>query len=146
MKIILLRDVAKLGKRNSITEVPDGFALNKLIPQGLAMPATPVNLKRMQVQTNQVEQTHASELESFQKSLDTLKEVTVPVLVEANAQDTLFKSIKTSDVAAALAAYGCAVPISAISLPEPIKSLGLFVIPLIMETVSGNVTIEVKRK
>lgn len=146
MKVILLRDVAKLGKRNSIAEVPDGFALNKLIPQGLVLAATPLNLKRMQVETNQIAHAHETELEAFKKSLEALKERVVPILVDANAQDTLFKSIKTSDVAAALAASGYGVPLSCISLPEPIKSLGSYIVPLSMGTTIGNVTIEVKRK
>ena len=47
MKVILLRDVAKIGKRYEIVEVPDGFALNKLIPKKDAEAATPVNVKRV---------------------------------------------------------------------------------------------------
>ncbi len=47
MKVILLRDVAKIGKRYEVANVPDGFALNKLIPQGDAQAATPDNVKRV---------------------------------------------------------------------------------------------------
>lgn len=146
MKVILLRDVAKLGKRNSLTEVPDGFALNKLIPQGLALAATPLNLKRMEAETKHVAEAHESELDAFKKSLAKLKDIVVPVLVEANAQDTLFKSVKTSDIAASLAAASAPVPLLSIALPDPIKSLGSFVVPLQLGDTTGSVTIEVKRK
>ena len=48
MKVILLRDVAKIGRRFEIVEVPDGYALNKLIPKKDAEAATPANVKRIQ--------------------------------------------------------------------------------------------------
>jgi ribosomal protein L9 len=47
MKVILLRDVAKIGKRFAIVDVPDGYALNKLIPSKDAEPATTNNIKRI---------------------------------------------------------------------------------------------------
>ena len=39
MKVILLQDVAKIGRRSEVVEVPDGYAQNKLIPKGMAQPA-----------------------------------------------------------------------------------------------------------
>ena len=47
MKVILLQDVAKIGKRFETVDVPDGYALNMLIPKRMAEPATPENLKRV---------------------------------------------------------------------------------------------------
>jgi len=146
MKVILLRDVAKLGKRFSIAEVPDGYALNKLIPQGLVEAATPLNLKRVNERTGKVKANKDNELSTFEATLVALREIVIAVPAEANAQDHLFQSIKVTDVAAALAAHGHAVPLSSITLPEPIKSLGEFSIPLHMEKKSGNVTIKIVRK
>ena len=48
MKVILLKDVAKIGRRFEIKEVPDGYALNKLIPKNMAQFATPENIKRIE--------------------------------------------------------------------------------------------------
>jgi large subunit ribosomal protein L9 len=146
MKVILLRDVAKLGKRFSIAEVPDGYALNKLIPSGLAEAATPINLKRVNERTGKVQASKDTELSTFADTLAALKDLMVEVPAEANAQDHLFQSIKTTDIAAALAALGHAVPVSAITLTEPIKSLGEFSVPLTMEPKSGSVTIKIVRK
>ncbi len=146
MKVILLRDVAKLGKRFAIAKVPDGYALNKLIPQGLVEAATPENLKRVKERKGKVQANKESEQTTFAATLVALRDVVVEVPAEANAQDHLFKSIKTTDVAAALATLGHAVPVSAITLNEPIKSLGTFSVPLQLGTVKGSVTISIVRK
>ena len=47
MKVILLKDVAKIGRRHEVAEVPDGYALNMLIPKGLAKAGTPENIKKL---------------------------------------------------------------------------------------------------
>lgn len=48
MKVILKRDVAKVGRKNEIKNVADGYARNSLIPQGLAVPATAENLAKIE--------------------------------------------------------------------------------------------------
>lgn len=146
MKVILLRDVAKLGKRFSIVEVPDGYALNKLIPQGLVEAATPLNLKRVSERTGKVQASKETELSTFMATLTALKDIVIEIPADANAQDHLFQSIKTADVAAALAAAGHGVPLSSITITDPIKSLGEFPVSLHMETATGSVTIKIVRK
>lgn len=146
MKVILLRDVAKLGKRFSVVEVPDGYAQNQLIPKGMVEAATPLNLKRVGARMEKVSSTHASELATFSATLAALKGVTVTVTADANAQAHLFQTVKTTDIAAALAAIGHAVPVAAITIPEPIKALGTYDIPLQHGTVKGTVTVTVVSK
>lgn len=146
MKVILLRDVAKLGKRFSVVEVPDGYALNQLIPKGMVEAATPLNLKRVQGRMDKVSSTQASELASFSTTLAALKDVTIVVPAEANAQEHLFQSVKTADIAAALAAAGHAVPVAAITIPEPIKALGMYEIPLEHAGKKGSVMVSVVSK
>ena len=146
MKVILMRDVAKLGKRFSIAEVPDGYALNKLIPSGIATAATPENVKKINSQKDKQTANKISEVGEFITAVKALKDKPVEILVEANAQDHLFKSIKASDIAQALASAGHAIPVASIKLEEPIKALGEFQIPVVMGTEHDVITVVLKNK
>jgi large subunit ribosomal protein L9 len=124
MKVILLRDVAKIGKRYQIVEVPDGFALNKLIPQKDAEAATPVNVKRV---TN-MRQKGLSDKEgiavAIKKMITDLSDSPLQVLMQANEQGHLFKSVHADDVAVAAAMRGVKIPKEFVSISSPIKSTG----------------------
>ena len=146
MKVILMRDVAKLGRRHTVAEVPDGYALNKLIPSGMALAATPENLKRVHARTEQTSATKINEVADFKAAVAALKESPVVILVEANAQEHLFKSVKVTDIAAALAGAGHAIPVEAIKLVEPIKALGEYHIPVAHGETTGEIVISIKNK
>ena len=130
MKVILLKDVAKIGRRHQIVEVPDGFALNKLIPRREAEIATPANVKRIEernkntVAISTSEATHVGMLEKETES--------VPLIVpmEANQQGHLFQSVHLSDLQTALALRKLSVVDSQVVLTTPIKSVGAHVVPL----------------
>ncbi len=143
MKVILLRDVARLGKRFSVVEVPDGFALNKLIPQGQAQPATPENLKRVQARNKEVAAHQAADEESLKLALKALSEKAVEVKAEANAQGHLFQAVKVADIARATVLAGHPIEISACHIEAPIKSLGEHRIVVKSGAVSGSFTINV---
>jgi large subunit ribosomal protein L9 len=146
MKVILLRDVAKLGRRSSIVEVPDGFALNKLIPQGYAQAASAENLKRVNEHSEKKASARTSELEDFKASLEALQDTKIKITVDANAQGHLFKSVKTTDLAASLVSAHHSIPLASIKLADPIKSLGEYPVTVTMGDVSGVVNFEVVSK
>ncbi len=138
MKVILLRDVARLGKRFSVVEVPDGYALNQLIPKGMVEAATPENLKRVNARTDkQVSNKINSEAE-FATALTALKTAPISITVQANAQGHLFKAVKSVDIATAAAAAGHAIPLDSIALIDPIKSIGDHTIVAKMGATAGE--------
>ncbi len=130
MEVILKQDIASVGKANTIVKVKDGFARNFLIPNGLALPLTTANLKRMEAQ----KQTKSLQAEKAKKEAETLKEklanfsLTIPAL--AQDDDKLYGSISAHDLAAALKEEGFQIDKNLIILDEPIKSLGIYEIPL----------------
>ncbi len=124
MKVILLRDVAKIGKRYQVVEVPDGFALNKLIPKKDAEAATPVNLKRVENMRLKNTSDKASILAALKKITIDLSEELLAVPMQANEQGHLFKSVHVDDVVAAAVRRGVPIPKAYISIAEPIKSIG----------------------
>lgn len=141
MKVILLRDVAKLGKRYSVVEVPDGFALNQLIPKGMAGVASAQNLKRVAARADKQTEVRATVEGEFTAALAALLVSPVTLAVDANAQGHLFKGVKASDIAAAVASAGHAVPVETIVLAEPIKDLGDHQITLTHGLITGVMTL-----
>lgn len=146
MKVILLRDVAKLGRRHAVLEVPDGFALNKLIPQKLATPATPENLKKVLARSEHIEQSATTKTEQFIDMLKRAEGVVFEISMDANAQDHLFKAVKTADVVTAMNASGFAVEPAMVELSLPIKVLGEHIVGLVHGTHKGTITIRIIRK
>lgn len=130
MKVILLQDVAKIGRRGEIAEVPNGYAQNKLIPKGMAKPATPANLKQTQALQAQAAASQANTETEFQALSKQLADVTVTVSVDANENGHLFQAVKAEEVVAAAAEQGITIPQSSIVFTQPIKSIGLHSVTL----------------
>lgn len=141
-----MRDVAKLGKRYTIAEVPDGYALNKLIPAGIAQAATPENLKKVHARSDKQEADKMSEVSEFKAAVQAIKASPLKLKVDANAQEHLFKAVKATDIATALAAAGHAIPVDALKLAEPIKALGEYQIPVSLGGVSDVIVITITSK
>src|SRR5690349_2144781 len=93
MKIILLKDVPKIGRKNDVKDVADGYALNFIIPRGLGMKATPADLKRLET-TQSVKDTEKRLQEDLlKKSLDDLSAITITIKEKANDKGHLFEGI-----------------------------------------------------
>ena len=75
MKVILLQDIARVGRKNEVKDVPDGHAQNFLIPRRLAEPANAGNLKKLQEMEGKRAATAEGELAAFQKAVEKLQEV-----------------------------------------------------------------------
>lgn len=146
MKVILVRDVAKLGRKGQVCEVPAGHATNFLIPRKLALPATPEHMKRHSAETarHALNETHSEE--SFRALCDALAKTTIIYTAAANEQGHLFKGIHAADIARRIAEEGFAIAESAIVLPHPIKELGTHRIALEQGSLRGECTLEVVKK
>lgn len=128
MKVILLRDVAKIGRRNQVIEVPDGYAQNQLIPKKWAEPATPANLKKI---TNLNETTKAhdeAEQKRFEEAVKLLQSAPLVIEGQSNEQGHLFKAVHESDIVSAALARGAALDKRHIEIKTQIKSTGLHTI------------------
>lgn len=125
MKVILLQDVAKIGRRHQVVEVPDGYARNKLIPMRAALPATPEQLSKLKAQVAQAQAQHASDAAALLASLEQLATTPLTITAAANAQGHLFKQVGAKDIAAAAALAGSPLPVAALQVDVPIKSLGV---------------------
>ena len=143
MKVILLQDVAKIGKRSDLVEVPDGYAMNQLIPKKMAEAATAQNKKRIEKLQAEAESNKAADRDRFEAAKSALTEKTIQVKAEANDQGHLFKAVSEKDVAEAAQAAGIDVEESMLVVGSPIKEIGEHTIELIRGDNKAEVTIEV---
>jgi large subunit ribosomal protein L9 len=146
MKVILLQDVAKIGKRFSVVNVPDGYATNQLIPKKLAIPATPENLKRTLHCNATVAATKEAGEARFNAAVAALTDNVVLVSADANEQDHLFQAVHESDIVAAAIVAGVDIDAHMIKIETPIKSLGKHEVGLMSGKKYHVFTIEVIKK
>lgn len=124
MKVILLEDVRGTGKAGEVANVSDGYARNMLIPRGMALEATPQNIKQLEkkkeAQKKQFEEDKAAALELKKK----LEEITVEVKTKAGKDGKVFGSVTSKDISEALKAMGFDIDKKKIQLDSPIKATG----------------------
>lgn len=147
MEVILNQDVDKIGKAGARVKVKDGFARNYLLPRKLAVPVTAANIKQVELdrQNQAVKLKKArQEAEALADKLSALS-ITMPVLT--SEEDKFYGSITSQDVARALKDEGFDLDKSLIVMDEPIKSLGIYEVPVKLHPeVSAKIKIWVVKK
>lgn len=147
MKVILIKDVARLGRKSEVKDVPDGHALNFLIPRKLAIIATAEELRKRNELVKKVDESNEYALQHFRDVCEALKGKNVTYAVEANAQGHLFKGINARDIAQHLnKELGVVLEENNIVLEHPIKSVGVHEVPLSFKNERGTCIVEVIKK
>jgi large subunit ribosomal protein L9 len=124
MKVVLLENVDKVGKKFEIKEVKDGFARNFLIPQGLAKIATEDVLKWAAAQMEIKEKAAVEDLKKSQEVASQMDGLEVMMSVKIGEKDQLFEKITAQKIAEKLAEMGFAVKKDQITLENPIELIG----------------------
>ncbi len=146
MKVVLLKDVPKLGKKHEVKDVADGFAYNSLIPRGLVVPATHEHVKKAQTQVALKAEKEKGFEDAFRTLIKTSEEEPVVFTAEANDKGHLFKGIRASDIAEALEKRGVALKERDVVLPAPLKEVGTHEIELRAASLSGMLHIVIKKQ
>jgi large subunit ribosomal protein L9 len=127
MKVILLRDVVNVGQKGTIKEVSDGYAMNRLLPQRLAIIATPEKLKELKETEKMRVVTEQKQESEWKRQAQLLKGSKVTIRADANERGHLYQQLPISAIADRInKELGVPVHSSAITLKETIKSLGRF--------------------
>jgi large subunit ribosomal protein L9 len=130
MKVILLEDIKTLGKAGTQVDVADGYARNSLIPKQQALVASPANQRVFDNEKKALAKKHAKEKAASQELAAKLEALTLTITRLAGEEDKLFGAVTNGDIAEALAKEGHKVDKRDIQLPEPLKALGQFEVPL----------------
>ena len=130
MEVILREHVDNLGRRGDLVKVADGYARNYLLPRKMALLATEGNKKVIEREKVKFDANEAEEQKVAQAVADRLALVDVEISRKTGETDALFGSVTNADIAEVLAAKGFDIDRRTISLPEPIKRLGEFEVPV----------------
>lgn len=145
MKVILKKDMSSLGGYGEIVNAARGYARNYLIPRGIAIEATPGNLRQLDSERSAYVKKVAARVADAEKLASELEAVSLIFERKAGEDEKLFGSVTTHDIEEALKSKGFAsIDRKAISLNEPIKTIGSHVAAVKLHPeVSANIKIEV---
>ena len=124
MRVILLQDIEKLGKKYEVKNVSDGFARNFLIPNGLVKVATEQSLKWLDRQKEVLEKKAEEELAAAQKRASELDGLEIIIPVKIGEEEQLYESITSQKISDKLKELGYDIKKSQIVLEKLIKELG----------------------
>lgn len=141
MKIILIKDVEKLGKRYEVKEVASGHARNYLIPRGLAIQASKKLLKWAETQKDIEEKKAEEKLKKVSDIVSEIDGLEIEIPVKIGKEDQLFEKINQQKISESLKELGFKVKKSQIELEKPLEELGEFPVKIKFE---HNLEAEVK--
>lgn len=133
MRVILLQDVEKVGKKFEIKEVADGYARNFLFARNVAKKATPEVLEWVEMQKELAAQKAEEELKKIQELASDLDDLEVPIAVKVGDEGQLFESINAQKIAERLKEMGYELKKNQIQLEDPISELGEFPVKIVLE-------------
>ena len=135
MKVILLKDVKKQGKKDDIIEVSGGYGMNYLIKNGLAVVATKTSTKILSNELDKRKLEEEKLIKAMQEMRDKIIRENITFKVKTGAMDKVFGNVSSKQIAEELNKMGYKVDKKQIQIDSPLDTLGVH-----------NVTIELHKK
>src|SRR5690606_6559888 len=146
MEVILLERISRLGQMGDTVRVKDGFARNFRLPTGKALRANEANKKKFEGQRAQLETRNLERKSEAQKIAETLDGNTFVAVRSAGETGQLYGSVSTRDIADILTSEGFNVARNQIELNQPIKTIGLTNVAIILHPeVEVTITLNIAR-
>ena len=147
IQVILQNDVDNVGKSGELVKVRPGFARNFLLPRQLAVPATAAQVNRV----NHEKAVAIAKVEKQKKEAkvvaDKISGVTITLVRKVGEDDKLFGSVTAKEIESAAKAKGLEIDRKKMHLPEAIKALGTYEIPVkVFADVTAVLKVEVVKK
>lgn len=141
MQIVLREDIDKLGRRGDIVDVAVGYARNYLLPKRKALILSDGNLKTIEKERRRYVLRLAKEKEDCLAVAQKLNAISCTIVRKVGENEVLYGSVTAADIADHVAREGVEIDKRRIQLDEPIKSLGIYPVPVRLHP---EVTAEVK--
>ena len=136
MRVIFLKDVPKVGRRHDIKEVNNGYAMNFLIPNKLAIIATPQEVANLEIKKKTIEIEREVQTDLLLRNLEEIKNKVLHMSGKTDDKGHLFSGIRPRDIVDAMKnEYRADINEGAIKLEKPIKEIGEYEIPV---EIKGN--------
>ena len=127
MKVILLQDEKKLGKKGDVIEVREGYARNYVLPKKIGVEATSKNLNDLKLQKANADKVALEQLNDAKALAAVLAEKTVEVKMKAGEGGRAFGSVSSKEIAAECKVqHGIEIDKKKIVLPEALKNFGMY--------------------
>ena len=130
MEVILRQAIENLGHPGDVVTVSPGYARYYLLPRGFAYEATPGNLKRIAQEKARLEAAENERRGAAEQLAKKLEEVQLTFSARVGEESKLFGSVTAADIAQQLEAQGFSIEKRQIDLHDPIKTLGVFRVPV----------------
>ena len=129
-ELLLAEDVPSLGEQGEIVRVKAGYARNYLLPQGLATIATDENKRMVERHRERLAELHKDRMKSIRSLADRLRDYSVTLEANANADGHLYGSITAPEISKALKAAKYDVSTDQVRLGGPLKEIGMYTVKI----------------
>lgn len=145
MKVILLKDEKKLGKKGEVIEVSEGYARNYILPRKIGVEASSGNMNDLKLQKANEEKIAKEQLEAAQALAAELESKQVVLKIKAGEGGRTFGSVSTKEIAAAVKEqHNIEIDKKKIQLPEALKNFGSYEVAIKLHPqVAGKLTVKV---
>jgi large subunit ribosomal protein L9 len=130
MEVILREHVDHLGRRGDLVKVADGYARNYLLPRKMALLATEGNKKQIERERVKFDMKELEDQKIAQAVAERMAGVEIEIARKVGETEALYGSVTSGDITEALAAKGFELDRRKLQLPEPIKKLGDYTVPV----------------
>jgi len=131
MKLLLRRDIPKVGLAGDVVDVTEGYARNYLLPQHLAVLPTQANMKAIEEDKKRAEEERKQRRTHLEAQASKMRDVEVTISAACNEEGHLYGSVGPREIAAALRDEGHQVEPKQVHLHEPIRRLDTITVPVI---------------
>ena len=130
IQLLLIQSVDHLGKQGDVVTVKRGYALNYLLPQGLATVANDHHKRMVEKHRSRLLEIEKARLASLRQVADAIAKQSITIEANANEEGHLYGSVAASEITSALKAAGFHITSDQVRLEGPLKELGLYTVKI----------------
>ena len=147
MKVILAKDIKKLGEAGNVVKVANGYARNYLIPLNLAIPATSRNISKIETIKKQAEAEKIAMHGEYQALAQKLDKIKLTFTRKADENNHLFGSVSEGDIVKALAEKEIEIHKSNVNIEKHLKEIGTFDVEIEFSTeIKANIKVKIEKE